>query len=222
MPDLQDRPFTYSPPAEGPTVLFADRDIVVVDKPSGLLTVAGVKPGLNDCLESRIVAGYPTATIIHRLDLDTSGVLVLGLNKRAHAQIGIQFEKRLTRKIYVARVCGEVAGDSGEIDLPLATDWPNRPRQRVDLENGRPAQTTWEVLSRRDGTTRLRLMPRTGRSHQLRVHMLELGHPILGDSLYAPDEAYVAAERLQLHAESLAFTHPGTGEWVEFTAPCPF
>ena len=157
--------------------------------------------------------------MVHRLDKDTSGLLLLAFDKPALGALGSQFEHRRVEKYYVARVWGEVAGDSGLIDLPLATDWENKPRQRVDLEHGRAAQTRWEVLAREPGATRLKLTPLTGRTHQLRVHMLALGHPILGDSFYGEGEALRAADRLQLHAEKLSFTHPEDHRLMRFIAP---
>ncbi|MFD1942444.1 RluA family pseudouridine synthase [Paradevosia shaoguanensis] len=215
--------YIYTPPMEPYlTVIHEDEDIIVLDKPSGLLSVPGKPEELKDCLESRARERYPTASTIHRLDKDTSGVVVMALNKWAHGRIGIQFEKRQTEKFYEARLWGLLEEDRGRVDLPLATDWERKPRQRVDFENGRPSQTDWEVLSREGNITRVKLMPITGRTHQLRVHMLSLGHPIVGDPFYAPEEALAAADRLQLHAEMLGFTHPRSGARMEFVIPCPF
>jgi tRNA pseudouridine32 synthase/23S rRNA pseudouridine746 synthase len=213
----------YHPPLEPYlSVVYLDDDILVVDKPSGLLSVAGKDPSLADCLAARANELYPGARNVHRLDKDTSGVMVLGRTKRAISALGIQFEKRHTRKAYVARVWGRLDSDEGRVDLPLATDWENKPRQRVDFERGRPAQTDWRVLSRETGASRLRLVPRTGRTHQLRVHMLAIGHPILGDPFYATGEALAAADRLQLHAEELGFFHPADGKPRDFIVPAPF
>jgi tRNA pseudouridine32 synthase/23S rRNA pseudouridine746 synthase len=215
--------YDYHPPMEPYlSVVHVDEDILVVDKPSGLLSVAGKDPALADCLAARALSLYPGARIVHRLDKDTSGIMVLGLSKRAISGLGIQFEKRQTRKAYVARVWGDIAEASGRVDLPLATDWENKPRQRVDFEQGRPAQTDWTVLDRENGITRVKLVPRTGRTHQLRVHMLAIGHPILGDAFYATGAAREAAGRLQLHAEELGFTHPGDGKPRDFIVPAPF
>ena len=215
--------YIYNPPMEPYlAVVHVDDDIVVLDKPSGLLSVAGKDPALSDCLEARVNERYRPAYMVHRLDKDTSGVIVMARNKPTLSKIAMQFEKRQTKKSYVARVWGEVVGDSGHIDLPLATDWENKPRQRVDYERGRPSQTDWEVISREPGITRLRLHPLTGRTHQLRVHMMMLGHPILGDSFYATGEALAAADRLQLHAEELSFIHPADGMLREFVVPSPF
>ncbi len=213
----------YHPPTEPwLTVVDVDDDILVVDKPSGLLSVPGKDPSLSDCLAARAAERFPGARIVHRLDMDTSGVMVLGLSKRAISGLGIQFEKRQVRKAYVARVWGTMAEDEGRVDLPLAVDWLNKPRQRVDFDNGRPAQTDWTVIGREDGVTRVRLVPRTGRTHQLRVHMMAIGHPILGDAFYATGAALAAAGRLQLHAERLDFTHPGDARPRSFVVPAPF
>ena len=213
----------YYPPLDPYlTVLHVDDDILVLDKPSGLLSVPGKDPSLWDCLEYRARKQWPTAGMCHRLDKDTSGVLVMALNKRAHGRIGSQFEHRKTTKAYIARVAGIIEQDTGLVDLPLATDWENKPRQRVDHENGRPSQTEWTVLEREADATRVRLHPLTGRTHQLRVHMKAIGHVILGDVFYADPEALAAADRLQLHAAELGFTHPTTGEFQVFVAPTPF
>tara|TARA_R110000868_G_scaffold58183_10_gene179871 strand:+ start:7224 stop:7907 length:684 start_codon:yes stop_codon:yes gene_type:complete len=217
------RPFTYNPPPGGTLpVIHVDDHILVLDKPAGLLTVAGNTPALADCLEARVLAEYPGATMIHRLDMDTSGLIVLALNARAHAHIGKQFEKRLTRKSYMALVWGQMAQASGRVDQPMKSDWPNRPKQQVDPVDGRPAITDWLVLETGKDRTRVQLAPLTGRTHQLRVHMAFLGHPVLGDNLYAPEDALAASERLCLHAETLEFRHPVGGEPVRFHSPAPF
>lgn len=212
---------TYAPPDVPLAVIHADHEILLADKPSGLLSVPGKGAHLADCLLARVQAAYPTALLVHRLDRDTSGLMIFALTPHAQRHLGLQFEKRQVRKAYVARVWGEIAEKEGEIDLPLAVDWPNRPRQRVDFETGRPAQTRWRVVRREDGTTRVRLYPRTGRSHQLRVHMAETGHPILGDPFYASGPA-LDFPRLMLHAESLRLRHPDGGAGISFSAPCPF
>lgn len=223
------RPFVYDPPLQPRlSVLHSDDDILVLNKPSGLLSAPGKTLELADCLATRAVETYPTATMVHRLDCDTSGVIVFALNRAAHRHIGLQFERRKTAKHYVARVWGWIEEDKGCIDLPMRCDWPNRPRQMIDHEQGRSAITDWRVLSRDDGiaqdapVTRVALFPKTGRSHQLRVHMATLGHPILGDNFYAPDAALAAAPRLQLHAASLTLHHPSDGRLVTFETECPF
>jgi len=216
--------FDYRPPA-GLDIVHADARIVLCNKPSGLLTVAGKHPSLADCLEARVQALYPDhphAKVVHRLDKDTSGLLLLALDKPALGALGTQFEQRRIEKYYVARVWGDLADAAGLIDLPLATDWENKPRQRVDPARGRPSQTRYEVLAREGGITRVKLTPLTGRTHQLRVHMLALGHPILGDSFYAEGPALAAADRLQLHAEMLGFSHPDDGRPLRFIVPAPF
>ena len=215
--------FDYTPPTSPwLSVIHRDGHILILDKPSGLLAVPGKPEAHDDCLETRARKFYRGAMTVHRLDRDTSGVVVMGMTRKAHADLSMQFEKRRTKKTYIARVWGDVKAESGHIDLPLGVDWENRPKQIIDHENGRSAQTDWEVIAREDGITRLRLTPATGRSHQLRVHMLSLGHPILGDVFYATGDALEAAPRLHLHAESLTFTHPDNGASCTFTAPCPF
>lgn len=215
--------FDYHPPREPwLAVVHEDEHILVLDKPSGLLSVPGKPAALFDSLQSRVLERYPGAGMVHRLDKDTSGLVVMAKHKRAHGRLGIQFERRLTRKTYTARVWGHPGEAAGLVDLPLATDWENKPRQRVDFTRGRAAQTRWEVLAREAAASRLRLFPITGRTHQLRVHMLALGHPILGDAFYATGAALEAADRLQLHAGHLGFAHPETGEAMDFTSPAPF
>ncbi len=214
------RAFTYLPPHDPAAYIYTDDDLIIVDKPSGLLSVPGkTEP---DCLETRIRKDYPESLTVHRLDMATSGVMVFARNAKAQRHLGLQFEKRMTEKTYIARIWGRPEKDSGTIDLPLITDWPNRPKQMVCYDNGKASVTDWKVLEREDKAARLALYPRTGRSHQLRVHMLAIGHPILGDRLYAPEEAFTAAPRLQLHAWKLKLRKPTGGEWIEFESPCPF
>jgi tRNA pseudouridine32 synthase / 23S rRNA pseudouridine746 synthase len=222
MPNPMPASFDYRPPTEPwLTIVHQDDDIIVLDKPSGLLTVPGKDPALSDSLETRVQARWPSAKVVHRLDKDTSGLLLMALNKRALGHLGSQFEHRKTTKAYVARVWGELTPDTGLVDQPLATDWENKPRQRIDTERGRHSRTEWQVLEREAGATRVRLIPHTGRTHQLRVHMMSLGHPILGDAFYATGEALAAADRLQLHACELGFTHPD-GTPMSFSSPPPF
>lgn len=213
--------FTYSPPDVPLSILYQDQAVLVVDKPSGLLSVPGKLEGRADCLEARLRKAFPNALLVHRLDCDTSGVMIFARNKAAQGFLGQEFEQRRAQKTYVARVRGVIAADNGRVDLPLGTDWPNRPRQMVDFAKGRAAVTDWQVIGRVGNETRVRLTPHTGRSHQLRVHMLEIGHPILGDPIY--DEANAAQwPRLMLHAETLAVHHPETKALTTFSAPCPF
>jgi tRNA pseudouridine32 synthase/23S rRNA pseudouridine746 synthase len=215
--------FTYSPPADdGLKIIHQDNEILVLCKPANLLSVSGKLEGHKDCLEARVVKDFPTARVVHRLDRGTSGIFIMALTPHAHRHLGLQFEKRQTAKTYVAEVIGMVEKDNGLIDLPMRTDWYNRPKQMVDTYFGREAVTEWRVLSRNTDTTRLVMNPRTGRSHQLRVHCQEMGHPILGDSFYAPPHAVAMAERLLLHAEKLEVFHPATGERMFFHDPCPF
>lgn len=213
--------FVYAPPDTPLAILHEDRHVLVVSKPAGLLSVPGKLAGREDCLLSRLRILRWDALLVHRLDCDTSGVMVFARTKAAQGFLGQEFEQRRAEKTYVARVAGKVAGEGGRIDLPITTDWPNRPRQMVSHEHGRHAVTEWEVIGRTPGETRLRLRPLTGRSHQLRVHLLALGHPILGDPIYAGAEAR-AQPRMMLHAETLALDHPASGEWVEFRDTCPF
>lgn len=213
--------FDYRPPDVPLDILYQDDLIIVANKPSGLLSVPGKLEGREDCLVSRLQAAHWDTLLVHRLDCDTSGVMIFARTKQAQGFLGQEFEKRRAKKTYIARVAGEMTGDSGHVDLPLGADWPNRPRQMVSYEHGRPAQTDWQVIGRAPNETRVRLSPLTGRSHQLRVHMLALGHPILGDPIYATGAAR-DYPRLMLHAETLALHHPRSGEWVEFSAPCPF
>jgi tRNA pseudouridine32 synthase/23S rRNA pseudouridine746 synthase len=216
--------FDYRPPP-GLDIVYEDERLIVCNKPSGLLTVPGKDPSLADCLEARVQArrpDRPDTKVVHRLDKDTSGLLLLAYDKKALGALGSQFEHRKIDKYYVARVWGDVAGDRGLIDLPLATDWENKPRQRVDHERGRPSRTQWEVIAREGGITRMKLIPLTGRTHQLRVHMVALGYPIVGDSFYASGDALAAADRLQLHAEMLGFAHPDDLRRMEFVVPAPF
>jgi len=216
----------YDPP-EGPlVVLHADTAILAVDKPAGLLSVPGRGPELADCLIARVQAAWPEALLVHRLDRDTSGVIVFALTPAAQRHLGLQFERRHARKSYVALLDGHLEPASGTVDLPLVVDWPNRPRQKVCAETGRAAVTDWTVLRHLvlpDGrpATRVRLTPHTGRSHQLRVHMLALGHPILGDALYARGAA-ADHPRLMLHSETLRLRHPEGGRGLRLHAPSPF
>lgn len=211
----------YDPPDTPLDILHVDHEILVVNKPSGLLSVPGKGPGLSDCLLTRLQAAFPEALLIHRLDRDTSGVMVFALTPYAQRHLGLQFEKRQVKKVYVARVAGLISEKTGTVDLPLIVDWPNRPKQKVDHEHGRSALTEWRVVRVSDDETRVRLFPKTGRSHQLRVHMKEIGHPILGDSFYAEGTAR-EHPRLMLHAESLRFRHPDGGVGMTFSSKAPF
>ncbi|QSQ18508.1 RluA family pseudouridine synthase [Myxococcus landrumensis] len=223
-------PRTFSPPVAASTsatgelsILFEDAWLVVIHKPEGLLSVPGREASLSDSVLTRLRARYPQATgplLVHRLDLDTSGLLVAALDSRTHSALQHQFVHREVSKRYVAWVEGLVRGEEGRIDFPMRVDLHDRPRQIHDPVHGKPAVTEWRVLERRDGRTRVAFFPLTGRTHQLRVHAshpLGLGAPIVGDRLYGRD-----GERLMLHAESLTLQHPGTGSTVTFQCPAPF
>ena len=215
------RSFVYAPPDCPLDIVHVDEDILVLSKPSGLLTVAGKTEDLADCLEARASAVFPGVRPVHRLDKDTSGLIVFARTPEALAHIGLQFEKRQTSKTYQALVWGNPAEASGLVDQPLTADWPNRPKQHICSERGRPAQTEWQIIDRSD-PVRVELRPLTGRTHQLRVHMAFLGHPILGDNLYAHTEALNASARLCLHACALSFAHPSNGTTLQFRSETPF
>ena len=214
---------TVFPPQEIP-VLYADAHLLVVNKPSGLLSVPGRGEEKQDCLIKRVQHHFPDALIVHRLDYDTSGLLVLALGKQMHRSLSILFQDRKVEKRYVAVVAGKLEPASGEVNLPLIVDWPNRPLHIVDHDNGKPSLTLFRVLGYdpENDCTRVALTPETGRTHQLRVHMQALGHPILGDSLYADSASLAKANRLLLHAEYLAFTHPANGKPVEYNCTAEF
>jgi tRNA pseudouridine32 synthase / 23S rRNA pseudouridine746 synthase len=201
--------------------LYEDESLIAIDKPAGLLSVPGRGEANRDCVASRVQADVPDALVVHRLDQATSGVMLFGLGAAMQRALSIAFAERRVGKRYEAIVHGLVGDDQGEIDLPLATDWPNRPRQKVDHEHGKPSLTRWRVL-RRDAaakTTRLQLEPVTGRSHQLRVHLAAIGHAIVGDTLYATS---VSEPRLMLHACELRLPHPGDGRTLMIVSALPF
>ena len=207
-------------------ILHPDKHFLFVNKPAGLLSIPGRHEENKDCVVTRL-QHHPkskTASIVHRLDMATSGVMILAQTKFAHREISKQFELRQTDKYYIAVVDGIVEKDSGIIDLPMIADWPNRPKQKIDFEQGKKAVTEWEVMERDldKQTTRLKLKPITGRSHQLRLHCFELGHPILGCNLYHKSGSETKAKRLLLHAASLTITHPKTGKVITVESPCPF
>ena len=225
----------YRPPADaGLDVCYEDEALLVINKPGGLLSVPGRGPLMADCLVSRVQLRYPDALIVHRLDLPTSGLIVLARGPETQRRMSTLFQDRLVDKTYTAVVAGTLASDAGEVNLPLITDWPQRPRQKVDLSAGKPALTRWRVLERRAdaaeaeawgehlATTRVALTPVTGRSHQLRVHMMSLGHPIVGDPMYASEAVRAQASRLLLHASHLCFAHPLSGQTVQVESVAPF
>jgi tRNA pseudouridine32 synthase/23S rRNA pseudouridine746 synthase len=213
----------YLPPAEALLIVHVDEALVVVDKPSGLLSVPGRGEDKQDCVITRLQRDFPEAMIAHRLDMSTSGLLVVARGEDMQKAMYKLFRDRAVEKRYLATVAGVVEADAGEIDLPLICDWPNRPRQMVSHELGKPSLTRFRVIERcpAEQLTRIELEPVTGRSHQLRVHLAALGHPILGDELYAGDAAE-RAPRLLLHAAEIAFVHPQTGKPVNFVSPAPF
>ncbi|MDH3995047.1 MAG: pseudouridine synthase [Gammaproteobacteria bacterium] len=219
---LDPPPYLVPHSQEEIVILHEDADLLLVRKPDLLLSVPGRHPLNKDCLITRLQQRYPTASMVHRLDLDTSGIMVIPLNKATHAHISRQFQQRRVEKSYHAVVYGVVTADTGEIDLPIAVDWENRPRQIICHQRGKAALTRYEVLQRESDRTRLLLKPVTGRSHQLRIHMRELGHPILGCDMYAHETALAMADRLLLHATRLAFEHPTTGAWLEGECPADF
>ena len=208
----------------GYELLHADEHLLVINKECGLLTVPGIGPEKADCLIARLQKEWPTARVVHRLDRDTSGVLVVALDADTHRALSMQFERRETSKTYIAIAAGHPPKESGEIDLPIRKDLVNGPLQIVDFVHGRASVTRWRVLEllNEPARTRFELTPITGRSHQLRVHLLAIGHPILGDDLYAPADVKALSPRLCLHAQQLGFTHPATAAAVAFTAPVPF
>lgn len=205
-------------------IIYQDDRIVVPNKPTGLLSVPGIGPEKQDCLATRIYAKVHGARIVHRLDRDTSGVIIMALDAEAHRELSRQFQDREVKKTYIAVVHGKVESDQGEINLPMRKDMDsgNKPLQIIDHEQGRSAVTKYRVIDREADRTRLELKPITGRSHQLRLHLKTIGHPILGDDLYAPQEVQALAGRLLLHAEKLWVVHPGTAEPMTFEVPCPF
>jgi tRNA pseudouridine32 synthase/23S rRNA pseudouridine746 synthase len=217
-------PPVYAPPAGPLKIVHQDEALIVLDKPSGLLSVPGRGLAHADSLASRVQAEFPDARIVHRLDMATSGLIVLARGAAMERALSIAFQKRQVEKLYVAVVAGQIAEDSGEIDLPLITDWPNRPRQKVDFELGKPSLTGFEVLARdaARNASRVALTPHTGRSHQLRVHLLAIGHPILGDDLYGDAASRTAAPRLLLHATRLALPHPLSGAELTLESPPDF
>lgn len=212
-------------PCQAPLVtLHVDADIIVIDKPSGLYTIPGRGPENADSAITRLQLDYPEAIIIHRLDLDTSGLLVVPRTFRGRSTLSRQIRERTMQKVYEAIVWGLVADDSGSIDLPLERDMANRPRMKIDHVAGKSSLTHYSVIARDETRqrTHLRLTPVTGRQHQLRMHLASIGHPILGCDLYAHAAAYRAMPRLMLHATTLGFAHPASSAWFSISSPAPF
>jgi len=203
-------------------ILYRDDDLLVIDKPSGLLAVPGRGPDLHDCLSARIQSLHPGALVVHRLDRDTSGLMIMALNSAAQRSLSQQFAQRTVVKRYVAVVFGRPQASAGTIELPMRKDFDRPPRHKIDYVDGRSAHTTWRLIVRAADRSRLEVEPLTGRSHQIRLHLATLGHPILGDNLYAHDEAREMSGRLLLHAEHLSVSHPVGGHRIGWTAECPF
>ncbi|MBZ9612260.1 pseudouridine synthase [Rheinheimera maricola] len=213
----------YAPPTSPYLdILYQDNALVVFNKPSGLLTVPGKAPEHKDSLEYRARLVWPGIRVVHRLDMATSGIVIMALTADSQRELNRQFQQRLTEKHYIACVAGLVEADIGSIDLPLICDWPNRPKQKVCYQYGKASLTHYQVLSRDGKNSRLKLTPITGRSHQLRVHLQWLGHAILGDKFYADTANMALAHRLQLHAEKLVIIHPETGDSLQFVVQSPF
>lgn len=203
------------------SVIYIDDHMLVAEKPAGLLSVPGRLPQHKDCLITRLQSLYPDALTVHRLDMATSGLMVFARGAETHRTLSRAFADRQVDKRYIAVVAGELSAD-GEVDLPLIKDWPNRPRQMVDHATGKPSLTRYRIIERGEETTRIELEPVTGRTHQLRVHMMAIGHPILGDDFYAPPKIERLSPRLLLHAERLSLPHPVSGARVDFYSAAPF
>jgi tRNA pseudouridine32 synthase / 23S rRNA pseudouridine746 synthase len=203
-------------------LLYEDQDIVIINKPSGLLSVPGKSEANKTCVLTYLHQSHPDALIVHRLDMDTSGILVLARNKASHRHLSMQFQDRQVSKVYYALCAGQLEKTTGSINLPMRCDWDNRPKQIIDFIHGRHAQTDWQLLDQFNEYFSLALYPITGRSHQLRLHMQALGHPILGDNFYADTKSFMMTERLMLHAGRIIFTHPTTGENMKIDCPAAF
>ncbi len=211
------------PPQQPLCIVYEDDDLVVIDKPAGLLSVPGRLPEHHDSAYLRVVEKYPHAKITHRLDMATSGILMFAKHRNAEVAVSKMFQARTVKKNYIALVQGKLEGQ-GSVDVPLMTDWEKRPRQMVHFELGKAAKTLYQALEyvEADDITRVLLTPVTGRSHQLRVHMQYIGHPITGDQFYHPDHLQSALKRMALHASYLAFKQPLSGKNVEIKGNVPF
>lgn len=212
------------PPHSGLDILYEDEYLLVVNKPTGLLSVPGRGEDKQDCMISRVQLSHPSALIVHRLDMATSGILVLALDKEIHRLLSQQFQQRVIAKQYIAVVSGKPEPAKGVIDVPMICDWPNRPKQMIDREGGKSAQTGYEITDycSQNQVSRLLLKPITGRTHQLRLHCQFIGHPILGDTLYAGEELQSKSERLLLHASNICFEHPVSEEPLNISCAVPF
>jgi tRNA pseudouridine32 synthase/23S rRNA pseudouridine746 synthase len=222
-PTLADN-FVAPPCAEKISILIQDEHILVINKPSGLLSLSGKNPLNKDSVHYRLVQQFPTATLAHRLDLGTSGLMIIALNKPVNAQLTAQFQQRSIGKTYISVVAGHVQRDTGYIEEPIAKDLANFPQQKICHTTGKQAQSHYQVLERLDNPprSRIRFTPQTGRTHQLRIHSQALGHPILGCDLYGTPQTWGMAARLLLHADSIAFCHPISAEPITVHCPCPF
>lgn len=215
----------YAPPAyQGLTLYYQDDSLLIVEKTAGLLAVPGRGEDKQDCLINRVQRDYPDALIVHRLDMSTSGLMLVARGKVMQRALSMLFQTRQIAKRYTALVSGLIADECGEINLPLITDWPNRPKQKVCFEQGKPSCTRFQVQARQvlTQTTQVELEPVTGRSHQLRVHLQAIGHAIVGDELYATEAVQAQANRLLLHASRLSFTHPLSAKTISAYSPAPF
>jgi len=205
-------------------ILYQDASILLINKPSGLLSLSGKNPLNRDSVHFRLVQRFPTATMVHRLDFGTSGLLLLALDRSANARLAKQFQQRTVDKTYIAVLAGHLASDEGDIDAPIAKDKPNFPLLKICHEDGKRAISHYRVLERLENPARSRVLftPHTGRTHQLRLHSREMGHPILGCDLYGSAQTRAMSERLLLHAATLEFDHPVSGERIKGTCDCPF
>ncbi len=207
------------PPPKGDIeYVYNDEQIIVVDKPANMLSVPGRSPDKQDCLIHRVQKEFPEARIVHRLDFATSGLVIIAQNRDSHRELSRQFENREIEKTYVAEVFGQPEQSSGVLNQPLRCDWERRPLQIVDYQQGKSALTHWRIIERFENSCLVELSPTTGRTHQLRVHMQVMGHPILGDELYAHEAAYSMSDRLNLHAKELVAKHPVENNRMAFSS----
>ncbi|MDP2761840.1 MAG: RluA family pseudouridine synthase [Sideroxyarcus sp.] len=200
-------------------ILFQDEHLLIVHKPAGLLAVPGRGENKQDCLSARLQRVFPDALVVHRLDMATSGLMVFARGEAMQRELSRMFRERMVSKRYIALVAGQIENEADEIDLPIAIDWPNRPKSKIDTETGKPSLTRYRLLNLEGGSSRLELEPVTGRTHQLRLHLTAIGHPILGDALYGDASS---APRLLLHACALGFKHPASGEALRIEHAPPF
>ncbi len=205
-------------------ILYQDEHLLLINKPGGLLSLSGKHPENRDSVHFRLVKDFPSATMVHRLDFGTSGLMLVALNRQVNGRLGKQFQARNVDKRYTALLYGHLASDEGSIEFPIAKDRPNFPLQKICYDTGKQAVTNYQVLERLSEpfATKVSFTPVSGRTHQLRIHSREIGHPILGCDLYATDEAFLMAPRLMLHATTLEFDHPMTAERIKGFCPCPF